>query len=361
MRTDDLHTRLGASLAPDGIPLHYGDLRAEYHAALEAAVLMDRSHEGRLESSGADRLALIQRMSTNDVLSLAEGEGCATIFTNSIGRILDRAAVFNAGDKAIIFTEPGRGEVLRHYLQRNIFFNDDVRLVDLAPTTRQFTLHGQHANAVIQAVAPELISLLPMHSRRITIAGAEVFVARSKPLVGDAWTFIVPNDGAETVWTTILETGKPHGLLPAGSLTYNTLRIRAGRPGVGRELSTDYIPLEVGLWDEVSFTKGCYTGQEIIARMESRGRLAKTIVSLQLDGFVEAPSPLLLNGREVGKLTSSVQSPDGEIFGIGVVKVAAAQVGTTLKSALNTRPLPNFLEYNHPNSRLRKSLNKPNQ
>ena len=69
-----------------------------------------------------------------------------------------------------------------------------------------------------------------------------------------------------------------HGLtIPAGSLTYNVLRIRAGRPGVGHELSTDYIPLELGLWDEVSFTKGCYTGQEIIARMESRGGWRKRL------------------------------------------------------------------------------------
>lgn len=330
MRLDDVHKGLGATLAQDGIPLHYGDLLAEYQAALESAVLMDRSHEGRLAHTGTDRLALLQRMSTNDVLSLGEGEGRATIFTNSIGRIIDRATVYHDGERALLLTEPGRGEALRQYLQRNIFFNDDVQIADLAPDTRQFVLHGQRANAIMEAVSPELTKLPPMHSRRIAIAGADVFVARAKPLVGEAWNFIVPNDVAGAVWTAILDAGQSQGLLPAGSLTYNTLRIRAVRPGVGRELTTDYIPLEVGLWDEVSFTKGCYTGQEIIARMESRGRLAKTIVSLQLDGYVESPSPLILDGREVGKLTSSVQSPDGEVFGIGVVKVAAAQQGVVL-------------------------------
>ncbi|MFN8450338.1 MAG: hypothetical protein U0521_17565 [Anaerolineae bacterium] len=116
-------------------------------------------------------------------------------------------------------------------------------------------------------------------------------------------------------------------LIPAGSLTYNVLRIRAGRPGVGRELSTEYLPLEVGLWDEVSFTKGCYTGQEIIARMESRGKLAKTIVALALDGWAEAPAKISLEGREIGVMTSSVRTPDGELVGIGVVKLAAAQPG----------------------------------
>src|SRR6185295_4976010 len=105
------------------------------------------------------------------------------------------------------------------------------------------------------------------------------------------------------VWAELLTLG----LIPAGSLTYNRLRIRAGRPGVGHELTQDYIPLELGLWDEVSFTKGCYTGQEIIARMESRGRLAKTIITVNLSAAVDAPAKLVADGHEVGMLTSSVQ------------------------------------------------------
>jgi aminomethyltransferase len=102
---------------------------------------------------------------------------------------------------------------------------------------------------------------------------------------------------------------------------------------VGRELSTDYIPLEIGLWDEVSFSKGCYTGQEIIARMESRHKLAKTIVQLTLDQPVETPAALTLDGREVGALTSCAAAPDGLVYGIGVVKLAAAVRGTVLKAA----------------------------
>lgn len=329
MTLADLHRALGAQLAPDGIPLQYGDLSAEYHAALNAAVLMDRSHEGRLRIEGRDRLELLQRMSTNDVLSLAEDEGRPTIFTNPVGRIIDRITVYHRGDSALILTDPGRGSAVRQYLQRNIFFNDDVRLTDLAPTTQQFVLHGASADAVMEQLESGLAALPPMHGRTITIGGNQVFTARLKPLVGSAWSLIVPLESAADVWNAVLDAGAAYGLLPAGSLSYNVLRIRAGRPGVGREASTDYIPLEVGLWDEVSFHKGCYTGQEIIARMESRGRLAKTIVSLELDAFVEAPAPLLLNGREVGRLTSSVQSPDGECFGIGVVKLAAAQPGTT--------------------------------
>ncbi len=257
-----------AVLAADGIPLHYGDERREYHAALEAAVLMDRSHEGRFEIEGRDRLEVMHRISTNDLTSLQPGGGRPTIFTNANARILDRATIYNRGERALVLTEPGRGEALRHYLQRNIFFNDEARLIDLSESTRQFVLHGSNADAIGLRLAPDLA---PMHVTDRQIAGAKVVIMRDKPISGSHWRMVVPKEQADLVWDAILSLGAADGLIPAGSLTYGVLRIRAGRPGAGRELTTDYIPLELGLWDEVSFTKGCYTGQEIIARMESRG------------------------------------------------------------------------------------------
>lgn len=318
----------GAVVAADGIPLHYGDARNEYHAALTSAVLMDRSHEGRFEITGSSRLDLLHRISTNDLLSLEPGEGRPTIFTNAVARILDRATIYHRGETALALTEPGRGVPLRGYLQRNIFFNDDARLRDIADSTRQFVIHGVNAGAVGETLAPELAV---MHSADVEIAGVPVVITRDKPLIGGHWRLIVPNEGAATIWDALLESNE--NLTAAGSLTYNVLRIRAGRPGVGHELSTEYLPLEVGLWDEVSFTKGCYTGQEIIARMESRGRLAKTIVTLTLDEWVEAPASIRAGGREVGTLSSSARTPDGDVIGIGVVKVAAAQPNTQVSVA----------------------------
>ncbi len=326
----DLYQAQGATLAEDGIPLHFGDQRREYHAALDDAVIMDRSHEGRFEISGRDRLDLMHRISTNDLLSLSEGAGLPTIFTNPNARILDRALVFNRGDQALVIAEPGRGESLRRYLQRNIFFNDDARLHDLNESTRQFVLHGAKANAVAEQFAPELAEL---HGTEAQIAGAPVIVLRDQPLSGAHYRLVVPAAQAADVWAALLDLGAADGLIPAGSLTYNALRIRAGRPAVGHELSTDYLPLEVGLWDEISFSKGCYTGQEIIARMESRGKLAKVMVALRLDAPVEAPAAISREGREIGKLTSSAQTPDGENLGIGVVKLASAQPDTSVSVA----------------------------
>jgi len=324
----DQQVARGAVLAADGIPLHFGDEHREYHAALTNAVLMDRSHEGRFEIAGSSRLDLLHRISTNDLLTLAPGEGRPTIFTSAIARILDRATIYHRGETALVIAEPGRGTPLRAYLQRNIFFNDDARLQDRADATRQFVIHGAKADDVGSRLAPELA---PLHCSEISIAGVPVVIARDKPLVGGHWRLIVPNDGAAEVWDALLDANA--NLVPAGSLTYNVLRIKAGRPGVGHELSTEFLPLEVGLWDEVSFTKGCYTGQEIIARMESRGKLAKTIVTLALDQSVEAPVKISIDGREIGTLSSSARAPDGDVLGIGVIKVAAAQPGAQVVAA----------------------------
>jgi aminomethyltransferase len=323
-RLHERHRSQGATLAPDGIPLHYDDLKTEYDAALEHAVLMDRSHEGRIELRGRDRIDIIQRISTNDLLHLALNEGRATIFTNPNGRILDRALVYNRGDCALMLTEPGRGAALSAYLQRQIFFNDDVQITQIAAATCLFALHGPRADAVVAEFVSEAASLSDLHGADATIGHTSIYFARRTSLAGGHWAVLVPEDQAEAVWLGILEKGAAHGLIPAGSLTYNVLRIRAGQPGVGRELSTDYIPLEAGLWDEVSFSKGCYTGQEIIARMESRNRLAKMLVKLRLSRSVVAPAILYHEGKAVGTLTSSAATPDGDNLGLGFIKVPLA-------------------------------------
>lgn len=327
MTLQELYQTLGATIAPDGIPLHFGDQAAEYEAAHHHAVLMDRSHEGRLEMTGRDRLEIIQRISTNDVGHMSADEGRPTILTSPTGRIVDRLIAYHHDEKALVTTEPGRGQAVRDYLQRQIFFNDDVRIQDLGTTTKQFALHGLQAEAIVQSFAPQAGKQTYLECMDATIEGTPVIFLKRKPLVGTQWVVIVPNDKAVDIWQAIMVAGQAFGLKPAGSLTFNVLRIEAGKPGVGRELSTDFIPLEAGLWDEVSFTKGCYTGQEIIARMESRNRLAKTMVTFKLSAMVESPTALQLDGRDIGTLTSSVVTPKGEAVGIGFVKVPVAEVG----------------------------------
>ena len=323
------HESLGARLAPDRIPLDYGDPAAEYAAALSGGILLDRSHEGRILLKGHDRFELVNRMSTNDISALRLHQGMPTIFTKSNARILFRASCYSLASGLLLVSEAGQGEALATYLGRNIFFGDDVSVDNISAATAHFALHGDGSSAAVRDLVPGADAIAPLACAEAESEFAQLIIARRKSICGDHWILIVSRDSAAALHSRLLECGASAGLLPAGSLAYNCLRIRSGRPA-GPELSSSYIPLEVGLWDEISFSKGCYTGQEIIARMESRGRLAKVLVKLALSSFAPAPAPVFADGREVGALTSSVQSPDGQIYALAVLRLASARPGNAL-------------------------------
>ena len=328
------HLSLGARLAADQIPLDYGDQARELAAAKSGAILLDRSHEGRILLRGRDCLELPNRMSTNDLTSLSVGQGAPTIFTNPNARILFRALCLQTGDGLLLISEAGGGAALAAYLRRSIFFGDQVTVEDQSAETAQFALHGRTADRVVAALSAES-SAMPLYaSAEVDSDFGALTLAKRKPICGDHWLVICSASRAAELHARLLQLGEAQGLRPAGSLTYNSLRIRSGRPA-GLELSTDYIPLEVGLWDEVSFSKGCYTGQEIIARMESRGRLAKTLVRVALASYVPAPATAHANGRLAGKLTSSAQAADGTIVALAVLRVAFAAPGVALEVGEN--------------------------
>lgn len=323
------HLSLGAKLAPDLIPLEYGDKVAEFEAALATSIILDRSHEGRILLSGRDRLSLVNRMSTNDVAELEQEQGCATVFTNPNARILFRTVCLNRPDGLLLISEAGQGNALASLLRRNIFFGDQVQVQDISATTAQFAIHGARAQTVMESLAAASAQIELMASVEVEAAGCKLTLARRKSISGEHWLVICPIEMASAVHGHLLQLGAASGLTPAGSLTYNALRIRSGRPAA-LELSAEYMPLEVGLWDEVSFSKGCYTGQEIIARMASRERLAKTLVKLDLASAVAAPAIVSADRRAVGKLTSSVRAANGDIYALAVLKAGFARPGTRL-------------------------------
>jgi len=168
------------------------------------------------------------------------------------------------------------------------------------------------------------------HIGQANVAGHSVWFARLKPVSQSHWAVLVPAEHAATVLETLLTEYKDNGLVPSGGVVFHALRVRAGVPAAGFELTSQYIPLELGLWDEISFNKGCYTGQEIVARMESRERLARTIVHLIPKSGVNAGDPLYADGKTVGQVTSAVTTPTNEHYAIGVVKVANAVPNTSL-------------------------------
>ena len=299
--------------------------RDMYASALERTVIADERTAGRIFMRGRDRAALLHRLSTNDIERLKPGEGTLTVLTTPIGRIIDLLTVHALDDALLIVTSPDQGPPVFGHLRRNIFFNDQVTLEAAGRTHAQMALYGPKAACLIAELTGAAIDL-PLHGITTTvIAGVRLLIARRKPIGGDSFTLYIPSDGYDAVYAALLTSATP-----IDSDTLDVLRIEQGYGAFGRELSQEYIPLETGLLDAVSFSKGCYVGQEIIARMESRGRLAKRLCGLQLSQPVASPAKLVCDGRDAGDLTSAAVSPRFGPIALAYVRTVYAEPGTVV-------------------------------
>jgi aminomethyltransferase len=294
-------------------------------AARETAVLVDRSALGVLLMSGETRLDLINRMSTQAVTGLQRGEGAATVLTTDIGRIIDRLILYTTNSMVYALTGENNSDNIARYLMRFVFFKDDFHLKDVSGETAVFAVYGPQAGEKLQAAGFTGVDLPLHHWRQAVVAGCTAYVHRTDPIAGGGYFVIGQEADRAALWAQLLGTG----LVAADEAAFDFLRIEAGLPRYGRELTNEYIPLEANLWDDVSFKKGCYTGQEIIARMESRGQLAKKLVKLRPAAVVAPGDPLSANGKSAGVITSVAVGPAGPI-GLGYVKTAVLEAGTPL-------------------------------
>ena len=303
---------------------HYGDPAAEYAAAQTGAVAVMRSHEGRVRATGRDRLDLLHRMSTNDLTGMAAGEARPTVLTTAIARMVDLLWVLNRGESVLFLTSPGRATLVRRWLAGYTFYNDQVKFEDATGQLGQFGLYGAGAAEAAEALLPGAVAL----AEDRFIERDEVLLLRGRAMAGGGFTLIAPNEALPALWERALAAGAA----PAGEDAYQLLRLRAGLPYGGSELTEEYIPLEANLWPAVSFKKGCYIGQEIIARMESRGRLARQLSGLRLNGpaavgdTVRAPG----GGPSLGAVTSAAVLPDLGPVALAYLKTASAEPGTRL-------------------------------
>lgn len=291
-----------------------------YRAASEQAVYLDRSSAGCVEITGRDRLVLINRLSTNAVLNLAPGTGQITVLTTNIGRIIDLITILAIDDDTIwAITSANRGAQLTTYLGRNKFYGDQFKVRDVTESVHQMRVYGSQATAILEQLTNQALEQVGLWQHvSAEIDGCPVRLARIRPMRGAGWAIFADLAAADALCEAFDDAKA--ALLDRE--TYHTLRVEAGYPALN-ELNEEYIPLEANLWDAVSFNKGCYIGQEIIARMDSRGRLAKKLQGLQLSGVVEVPAQLLSNGKDAGTLTSVVWSPDlKQYIGLGYVRTA---------------------------------------
>jgi folate-binding protein YgfZ len=369
------------------LPQHYTDPAAEYHAATHGAAVHDHSCAGRLQATGKDALDLLHRLSTNQVLGLAPGQGAPTILTTDRGRILDLVAVVNAGDYVLLLTSPGMQHAVVQWLDKYTIM-EDLTVTDLTASTTMLTVLGPESRAALErAMRLDLSGLAPF-ATTLGLAGMPPAQGTASTLgltasttgpVADhqvrivhrplgalpSYDLVLAAEAAPAVWQGLQEAG----LTPMGLAAYEALRVVQGVPahgpsplglagmppaqgtasteGHGHELGDDYNPLEAGLMGAISFTKGCYIGQEVIARLDTYQRVQKRLVMLRFPPQAQATpgAALKRDGQTVGSVTSVARAPDsGEVVGLGYVRVAAATVGTWLELVLPGKDVQGWAE-----------------
>ena len=274
----------------------------------------DEDSYGRIIMTGRDSASLLQRLTTNDVLALQPTQGLQTVLTTPIGRIIDVLHVVRVGDALWVLTSPGQGPAVYSHLKKNIFFNDQISLTPAARSYRQIALYGAGASAFVGQLSGRDVTAMPQWQACVfAVADAEVIATPIAPLAGEGWRLLIPSDAVAACGLD--------GLPVASDALINQWQVEAAVPAYGHELSTEYIPLEAGLEQAISFKKGCYVGQEIIARMESRGRRAKQLSRVRLASLVATPAAITtVVGKDAGTVTRVVDSPRYGIIGLAYLK-----------------------------------------
>ncbi|HEY2587140.1 MAG TPA: glycine cleavage T C-terminal barrel domain-containing protein [Tepidisphaeraceae bacterium] len=326
----------------------FGEPEAEYAAIRKAAALIDQPQRGVLELTGTDRLPFLNNLLTNQTwdkaskAGLAAGQGVYAFYLGRNGRIVTDMNVIERGDRTLLemdarFVEPVRAAFDRY------LFAEQTKMTDRVESLRQIAIHGPGALEVLrQATGGDVPELPVLGSTQVRLHDVDAIVWRDDPAAVPGYHLLIETPALERVWTDLLgqfaeakELGRRQ-LRSAGWAAFNATRVEGGRPIFGIDFDDSVLPHETGqIARAVSFTKGCYLGQEIVARMQARGQFARQLVGIRMadDGLPIAGAAIYDdNDNQIGGVTSSTVSPvlSNVAIALGFVKKAFTPVGTVL-------------------------------
>lgn len=292
---------------------------AAIQAATERVAVCDRSHWGRIRVSDDDRIRFLHNQSTNDFHSLKPGQGCDTVMVSSTARTIDLVTAYILEDAVLLLTSPSRRELLMQWLDRYIFFADQVQLTDVTDETSTLSLMGAQSHNIVEQLGAGAI-IGQAYGNHQLVNG--LMIAVGSGLATPGYTIIMPAAQKEKIWQQIVALGA----VELTNSAWETLRILQGRPAPDAELTDDYNPLEVGLWQTISFNKGCYIGQETIARLNTYKGIKQHLWGIRLNAPASVGSAIAIGDEKVGKLTSYTATVNGH-FGLGYIRSKAGGIG----------------------------------
>ena len=287
-----------------------------------------RIERGRLRFDGADRLAFLQALITNDVGTLAPGQGCYAAYLTPQGRMIADLHVFARQEHLVADVPAANAAALADAFDR-LIFTEQVQVEDVSQRLTQISIVGGAAGSIAAAALgldTKDLRSLSIWSHAGTATG---FVVKTDATSLDSYDIVMPAGDESTIAAALQQAGA----IELSNDLWTSLRIDAGRPEFGADMDTDTIPLESGLLERaISTSKGCYVGQEVIIRVLHRGggRVARRLVKLDVDAALPPPAGASIRSgdRDVGRVTSAALSPDGtKIIALAYVHRDVAQPG----------------------------------
>ncbi len=337
----EFHQSLGSSfLDLNGFEAvkDYGDASAEHRALTGACGWLDLSFRNRLVLLGADRQKLLNGQVTNNIKDLQPGTGCYAAMVNAKAKMVADLHVHALADELLLDLEPGTGAPITERLNKFIVA-DDVQIVDAAPHYGLLSLQGPRALRAIEALG--LFPTVPSEAYRSVKVDdptlGTLYLMNLPRLGSKGFDVYVPTASLGAVADKMLAAARDQGGRAAGWSALEVARIEAGIPRYGQDMDDTILPPEAGLADRaISYTKGCYSGQEVIARIRTYGQVSKALRGLVLSGVTgdlpTARTKLFKDGKDVGFLTSIARSPlRGEVIALGYVRRECNAPGVKLQ------------------------------
>ncbi len=324
------HEKLGARFDPANSPVSYTDLVKEYWAVKKAAGLVDVSKAGRLMITGKDRVSFLNGLLTSDVAQVKDDGGQHSALLNPKARVLADLYLYGKPDAILVDTGASPAINVKENLDRFVI-TEDVQIRDASADLVQITIQGpRSAQMIKETLGIGVEDLKPLGHKPL---GPSTIVRRDRTGQG-GYDIILPNHEAEAVWQGFLLKAGDYGLEPVGSGAMEILRLEAGYPKYGVDIDDNIIVLEAGFKDAISFTKGCYLGQEVVARATHIGRVNKQLVKLEIESRdpPSTRSKLKSDGAEAGFVTSATFSPGlGKVVGLAYANRDYAKEATKLR------------------------------
>jgi len=333
------------------LPNDFGNAEAEYRYLNQSVALVDKNYRAYLAFTGPDRVRYLNAILTNNIKDLAAGQGTVSLLLNPQGHILAEIETYALADRLFCVSYAMIREQLASWMDKYIIM-DDVTLRDETERWGTLALEGPKAAAVVKEVArvdlSQLNELASVDAEIVRFAQDDNikrapipcrFVKRSPGGVAAA-EFVGERGQLTALWEVLLEAARKQGGGPAGYTALSGRRLEMGVPWFGYDFGEKQIPHEAGLENShISYTKGCYTGQEIVERVRSRGHVNRRRVGLLFSGDAvpEAGAALTLEGKEAGNVTRAARIwYPARVIGMGYVRKEAEAPGTALQWAGGT-------------------------